>query len=96
MREETTMDLGEARELREELEAIEALMDRIKAKAKEMPDLADLEATAGTILGTMQAVIEKAEDMPGEDEFADLDAGLSGILGTMKAIIEKSEEMPAE
>ncbi|HEX4589783.1 MAG TPA: hypothetical protein VH120_07630 [Gemmataceae bacterium] len=61
------MNLNEARELREELENIEAAMNRIVAKAAELPcadELEDLEKAVGNIESSMDSIIEKAGELP--------------------------------
>jgi hypothetical protein len=64
------MRLDEARELREELEAIEATMHRIKElwNDKSFPcgggDIVELGKDFGKVLEVMEAIIEKAGEMP--------------------------------
>ena len=69
------MNLHEATQLTAKLAAIEALMRSIKAlwNSKDFPsvdDLTDLARSMGAIRGTMEAIIEKADEMPAASQFA--------------------------
>jgi hypothetical protein len=65
------MSLDEARELRRELEAIEATMERIRDLSRELPgpdDFNDMETSLGNIDSTMDAIIEKDGQIPTAEE----------------------------
>jgi hypothetical protein len=76
-----SMTLDEARQLRQELEAIEATMKRIQAlwhgqdfkkafASEAFPDatnLEDLDQVVGNIRGNMEAIIGKADELPTAD-----------------------------
>jgi hypothetical protein len=67
----TISTAGRSCEMRQELEAIEATMRRIRDLSKGLPfpdDLSDLEKSLGRIEGGMDAIIEKAEQIPAADE----------------------------
>jgi hypothetical protein len=94
------MQLEEARELRQELEAIEATTQRIKAlwNSREFPTpdtLEDLSKPVSSIECSMLGIIEKSNELPSSTEFEDLEKQVAGIESNMNNIIEQSEEMPA-
>jgi hypothetical protein len=93
------MNLGEARELRKELETIEATMERIKALwvSQDFPspdDVAELDKTLCGIVSTMEAIKETAEELPTTNCVEDLDAALRSVQSKMHTIIEQVEELP--
>jgi hypothetical protein len=94
-----TMDLNEARELRQELEAIEAAMERIKGLwlSEDFPtadDLKDLANAAGGIASDMEGIIAKDKQVPSADDFTELAVALGGISTSMESIIEKADQLP--
>jgi hypothetical protein len=96
------MNLEEARQLREELEAVEATMRSIK-ELWESPDfqseddLQEMARTASSISADMEAIKELYghADFPVADWLEDLGAKVHGIRGDMEAIIAKTEELPS-
>jgi len=93
------MNLNEARELRQELEAIEATMERIKDlwMSNDFPsadNFEDLARAVGGIRSEMDSIEDKAGNMPTADEFDDLGRAVGGIEWSMDAIIAKAGEMP--
>lgn len=71
------MNLDEARELRKELEAIEAAMERIKALwlSNDFPcesELKRIQERVGSIESTMDDIKSKTDSLPLRDEFTEL------------------------
>jgi len=93
------VNLNGARELRQELEAIEATMERIKDLwlSNDFPsadNFEDLARAVGDISSEMDSIQEKTEELPTADEFDDLGRAVGGIEWSMDAIIEKAGVMP--
>jgi hypothetical protein len=96
---ETDVNLDQARELRQELEAVEATMERIRElwQSAEFPtaeELYDLGKNASDLLSTLEAIPVAVENLPPANDLDDLDAAVRNISGSMDAIIEKASEMP--
>jgi hypothetical protein len=93
------MTIGEARELRGELEAVEAAMLRIKElwASPAFPCLAEVEELVGAVegvAGSMQDVIERAGELPTTDQLSDLSEAVGGIQSAVNDVIEKAELLP--
>lgn len=93
------MNLDEARELRAELNAIEATMQRIKdlwlsADFPSADDLDDLARTVGGISAQLEGIPAKVEQLPTDDDLSEMGNAVGRISAEMDSIIEKAGELP--
>jgi hypothetical protein len=96
------MKLDEARELRKELETIEATMERIKDLwcSNDFPsseNLEDLARGARGVVSSMKGIeeVSSSDTFPSAVDFEDLGRAVKGIRSEMEAIIEKADELPS-
>ncbi len=95
------MNFNEARQLRQELEAIEATMKRIRKLwlAREFPsakELKDLQDRVESIEFTMNSIIQKAGRLPSADDVVDLDSAVGRTLERTENIIGKTKKVPKD
>ena len=92
------MNLNDARQLRQELEAIEATMKRIRKLwlTREFPsakELKDQQDRVESIEFTMNSIIQKADRLPTADDVVDLDSAVSRTLERTENIIGKTKKL---
>jgi len=94
------LKLDDARELRQELEAVEAAMIRIKElwNAEDFPSidqLGELASTAAGINSILDDLVAKEERIPSANSLDDLHTAVRGISANMDEIIDKAKQMPS-
>jgi hypothetical protein len=90
------MKLDEARELREELEAVEATMRRIKELwlSDDFPSgeqLEELARAVGNIAASMEQIQEAADKLPTADDYEDLGKEVGAIAANLETIREHGD-----
>jgi hypothetical protein len=93
------MKLEEVRELRQEWEAIEATMERVRQlwESEDFPTVElvrELAEEVSGIASSMQAAVDKLDELPGADTFVDLNNAAGELASTINHIIDKAEELP--
>jgi predicted nuclease with TOPRIM domain len=77
------VNLDEVKELRQELEAIEATMERIKELWEELPDpngLADLKEEAQRTWADLSVIKEVWEELPAAEDLVELREAAESVL----------------